>query len=541
MFRRSVLLCLLCCTPSCVMHPPYARPCIEMPAHWRVNTSEASVLANIEWWKQFNDPVLNALIDEALENNNDLQIAIARVCEFWAQFKIVRSQLLPQIFGSASELRQEQTLAFGPPIPGVGRTFNTYNLAINLTWEVDLWGRIASQSEAAMADFFGSIEARREVVLALVSSVAASYILLRQYDMQLAIAIKTVESRANSLQIAVDRYESGLTSEIEVKQAESLVDTAKVEVKQFEIRREQEENLLSILIGRPPQTITRGLPINELYLPIQVPSGLPSDLLVHRPDILRAEQGLVATNALWGAAMAESFPSISLTGLYGNTSTALSDLLRGFTKTWQLGSSFLQSIYSGGRITSQIDRADARFEEALHHYEQTILIGLQEVDDALIAHQKTKEITEIQKHQVNVLTDYLNLARMQYDNGQTDYLNVLDAERTLFASELTYAQSQANCFLTLIDLYKSLGGGWVIEADADAVQKYISSTDMNILEPSGIESHIPNEDGVCIHSHNNIEEHKNNMFVYSIEEYSSIASAHSTVAHTGRAALAALD
>lgn len=474
MFKKLLLHSLLVCLPSCVMHPPYARPCIDVPEHWRLPVSEANTLANVSWWEQFNDPILNGLIVEALENNNDLKVAIARVSEFWSEYKIVRSQLLPQIFGTASELRQEQSLAFGGAIPGLGRTFNTYNLAINLAWEVDIWGRLASQTEAALANYYGKIEARRSVVLSLVSSVAVSYILLRQYDMQLQIAKKTQASRENSLKIAIDRYEGGLTSEIEVKQAASLVDTAIVEVKQFEIRQAEEENLLSVLLGRPPGDILRGLAINELTLPFNVPAGLPSQLLEQRPDIIQAEQALVATNALWGAAMAEAFPKISLTGLYGNSSSDLKNLLSGFTRTWQLGSSFLQSVYSGGRITAQVEVADAQFEEALYIYEQTILNGLREVNDALIAHQKTKELTQVQKHQIQVLNDYLQLATLQYDNGQTDYLNVLDAERTLFASQLNYAQSQANVFITLIDLYRGLGGGWVLEADAEAL--FIKST-----------------------------------------------------------------
>jgi outer membrane protein, multidrug efflux system len=474
MFKKLTVLCLLFCMPSCVLHPPYARPCVEIPENWRLPVSEASVIANVNWWAQFNDPVLNELILEALENNNDLKIAIARVSEFWSQYKIVRSQLLPQIFGTGSELRQEQSLAFGGPLPGLGRTFNTYNLAINLAWEVDLWGRLASQTEAALANYFGTIEARRTVVLALVSSVASSYVLLRQYDMQLEIAKKTQISRENSLKLAVDRYEGGLTSELEVKQAASLVDTAIVEVKQIEIQQAQEENFLSVLLGRPSGDIIRGLAVDQFTLPFDVPAGLPSQLLEQRPDIIQAEQVLVATNALWGAAMADAFPKISLTGLYGNSSFDLRHLLTGFTRTWQLGSSFLQSVYSGGRITGEIEVADAQFEEALYAYEQTILTGLQEVNDALIANQKTKEITEVQKHQVQVLTDYLQLATLQYDNGQTDYLNVLDAERTLFISQLNYAQSQANCFITLIDLYRALGGGWVLEADVETL--FIKST-----------------------------------------------------------------
>lgn len=467
MFKRIPLILCLAAASACVMHKPYSRPCLDVPPAWRLSLDERDATLNIKWWEQFQDPVLSDLIEEALQDNLDLKIAIARVQEFFAQYKIVRSQLFPQISGSASEFRQEQSLALSPVPPGGSRIFNTYNLGLNLNFEIDLWGRLLSQTETAWAIYCEKIEARRTVVLTLITSVAGTYITLCQYDKQLEIATKTLMSRVESYDLANERYLGGLTSELEVKQAESLVDSAKADVNRFEVLQQKTENLLCILLGRNPGPVERGATLTQLTMPFDVPTGLPSDVLENRPDILQAEELLIAANANIGQAFAQAFPSLSLTGVYGNASLELHDLLTGFSRTWQIGTSLFQSIYSGGRITAQIKEADAQFMEALYLYEQTVLQAFGEVNDALIAHQKALEISHILKHQIDVLDRYLLLARLQYDNGQTDYLNVLDAERSLFTAELTYAESVSNSFLSLVALYKALGGGWVVSADQE--------------------------------------------------------------------------
>ncbi len=469
MRKKISLIVLLLASSACILHKPYTRPKMDIPPAWRLSENESGTLSNVKWWEQFDDPVLSDLIAEALQDNLDLRVAIARVYEFLEQFKIVRSQLLPQISGEASEMRQEQSLALLPgPLVGK-RTFNTYAIGINLAFEIDIWGRIFSETEAAWAIYCETIEARKTVILTLVSSVASSYIQLCLYDLQLAIAIKTQKSREESFQLAEERYRGGLTSEMEVKQAESVVDSAIADVIRFEVLQQQTENLLCLLLGRVPGPIERGRTLNQLKLPFDVPTGLPSDLLENRPDILQAEELLIAANANIGQAVAQAFPSLSLTGNYGNASLELHNLLTGFARAWLFGSSLFQSIYSGGRITAQIKEADAQFLEALYSYEQTVLQAFKEVNDALIAHQKAKELQEVLKHQVTVLSRYLALAHLQYDNGQTDYLNVLDAERNLFAAELDYADSSANTFLSLINLYKALGGGWVIAEDLGVI------------------------------------------------------------------------
>ena len=356
MLRRFPIIALLSLSSACVMHKPYSRPCMDIPPGWRLAVNENDTIVNIKWWEQFQDPVLSDLIEDALRDNLDLKVAIARVQEFLAQYKIVRSQLFPQITGSASEVRQEQSLSLSPVPPGGNRIFNTYNLGLNLSFEIDIWGRLLSETESAWAIYCETVEARRTVILTLISSVASTYITLCQYDKQLEIAERTLKSRQESYDLAKERYLGGLTSEMEVKQAESLVDSAKADVSRFEVFQQQTENLLCILVGRNPGPVQRGVTLTQLTLPFDVPTGMPSDLLENRPDILQAEELLIAANANIGQAVAQAFPSISLTGSYGNASLELHDLLTGFSRTWQIGTSLVQSIYSGGRITAQIKR-----------------------------------------------------------------------------------------------------------------------------------------------------------------------------------------
>lgn len=450
--------------PGCVLHKPYSRPQVEMPPVWRFTAEEGDTVCNIKWWEQFGDPVLSDLIAEALRNNLDLKTAIARVEEYFANYIIVRSQLFPQISGMGSEFRQEQSLALGPSPTGK-RIYNTYNLGLNLSFEIDIWGRLISESETAWAIYLETVEARRTVILTLVSSVASSYIQLLQYDKQLEIARRTQKTREQAYDYADNRYKGGLTSEMEVKQAESEVDSAVADVKRFEILQNQTEDLICVLLGRNPGPVERGLTLDQLGMPLDVPAGLPADLLENRPDILQAEDLLIAANANIGQAIAQAFPNFSLTGNYGSASYQLHQLLTGFARTWQIGTSLFQWLYTGGRITAQIEQADAQFLEALYVYEQTILTALQEVNDSLVAHQKYLELTQVLRHQVEVLNRYLELANLQYNNGQTDYLNVLDAERGYFSSQLNYAEASSNSFLSLIELYKALGGGWVIAED----------------------------------------------------------------------------
>lgn len=472
MLPRFILTFLLIfAMQSCTLHHSYQRPAIDIPCAWRIVDNELTTEINLRWWEEFNDPVLNCYIYEALYYNWDLKTAIARVREYYDQLRIVSSELFPQITGSGQIYRNELSVAAGQVFPGSGlsRINNFYALAFNASYELDVWGRVRSATEAALADYFAQIENRRTVVLTLVTSVASAYFLLSQYDKQLAIAMQTLESRIKSYELAVVRFEEGLTSELEVKQAASEVETARTQVKQLEISVPQQENLLSILIGRNPQPLERGLKLDEFKMPPQVPEGLPSDILDQRPDIRKAEQNMVAANARTGEARALLFPQISLTGNYGNESITLKDLFTGPARTWQYGASFMQTLFDAGKTLARIDQTKTLLYEVYTQYHLAIQNAFREVDDALIAHKKTIELVEVQKQRVKVLREYLELATLQYQNGQTDYLNVLDAERNLFNAQLDFAQAQSDSFISVVNLYKALGGGWVLDADDTAL------------------------------------------------------------------------
>jgi multidrug efflux system outer membrane protein len=295
------------------------------------------------------------------------------------------------------------------------------------------------------------------------SSVASSYIQLRKYDRQLVIAEKTLASRKKVLELAQIRYDNGYTSELEVKQAGITVSDALAEIARLKILNAQEENLLSVLVGRNPGPIVRGRQIDELNMPFSVPVGLPSSLLGQRPDILAAEQRLIASDALIGAARAAFFPEISLTGMYGVISPHLSKLFTGDATTWNYGGSFFQTIFDGGRLIAQLDAAEAVKWQAFYEYERVIQNAFKEVNDALIAHQQSQDLLKIEKERLKISREYLELATLQYTNGQVDYLNILDAERNLFDSQLEVVQAESDTFLSLIDVYTALGGGWVIK------------------------------------------------------------------------------
>lgn len=470
--KSNILFCLLfllLSLHSCVLYPRYQRTIDGLPENWRVESDHTSTIANFNWWQEFNDPVLNELICEALEYNKDLRIAIARVYEFYASYGIARSYLLPELTGSGYFQKQEFSLeSFN--IDGLSpnqilRTMNTYNVYLNLSYELDLFGRIRSLSDAALHDYLSQIDARRGVILTLVTSVAKAYIELRLFDKQLKIAQDTYTSRVASYELAILRFEGGLTSELEVKQAASEVDAALAQVKQLEIQIPQQENLLSILIGKNPQAIPRGQTLDTLVRPKNIPAGLPSELLEQRPDIMQAEQQLLAANARIGEARAQFFPLVQLTGSYGNISLELSSLFTGGSTQWNYMLSFLQPLFNANRLTYQVDVAEMRKLQALYEYQKTVQNAFREVNDALIGHKKTLELIEVQEKRVKTLQEYLELARLQYDNGQTDYLSVLDAERNLFSAQLDLAQTQGDAFITLVNLYGALGGGWVVAAD----------------------------------------------------------------------------
>jgi multidrug efflux system outer membrane protein len=449
--------------------PKYARPDQPVPTEWRVEAEEGSEFANNSWWKALGDEALDELIDKALANNRDLQVAIARVLQYFADYEVSRSSLLPQINLNSLAVKEDLPIDEDFLPPGFNKVTPDYRLNLSVSYEIDLWGKLRNTASAAYSEYLGEIQNRRTVVLTLVGSVASAYVSLRQLDAQLEIAKNILESRKESLEIARYRFEGGLTSKIEVDQAESVYEDAVATVANLEKLVPQQENLLSVLIGEPSHEIKRGQPLSKLILPDSVPSGTPVDLLTRRPEILAAENKLIAAHANIGVARAAFFPQVNFAALFGLDSLQLSNLFNKTSNTWSLGGTLLEQVFTGGELSGQLKVAKAKKQELLAVYEQKILEALREVNDALIGLKQTKRVFAADTLQVAALKDYLSLSWDRYYEGQTEYLTVLDAERHVFDAELKMVAAEADQFFALVDLYKSLGGGWVVEADLEAI------------------------------------------------------------------------
>jgi multidrug efflux system outer membrane protein len=464
--RKFIILTWVALTlGGCAVGPDYVRPTVDTPPSWRMTDAEAKDVANAAWWGQFNDPVLDNLIGSALQENLDLQITSARVDEFAGRYGFVRADLFPQVGANAAAGRQrftEETGNTNPP--GTNFTLSNYSATLGATWELDVWGRIRRATEAARADLVGTEEGRRAVILSLVGSVAGSYVNLRDLDRQLEISKETAKSRGESLALFKLRFEGGFTSEVEYVQVKSQYEEAMATIPAVEKAITQQENALCILLGRNPGPIPRGKTIEQLTLP-SIPAGLPSDLLARRPDILLAEQNLVAANARIGVAKAAYYPAIGLTGFFGSASTDLSKLFTGPAQVWSYSAPITMPIFTAGKIAGDVQAAEAIQRQALAGYRKAIQTAFREFDDALVDQARTREQLAAQASQVQALQKYVELAQLRFDNGYASYLEVLDAQRTLFNVQLSYTQNQGVLFQAMINLYKAMGGGWVTEAD----------------------------------------------------------------------------
>jgi multidrug efflux system outer membrane protein len=459
---RKVLLLATLSLAGCSLAPTYERPEVPIPAQWQVDIQTANDLANTTWWKQFQDPVLDELIQIALQENKDVQIAAARVEEFMGRYGVIRSEQFPQVGANADAARTRSSESGDVTL--TENPVNTFQVNLGASFELDLWGKLRNATEAARAQLLATEEARRTVILTLVSQLANSYVQLLDFDQQLAITRATLETRQESVRINRLRFQAGLISELDYQQALAEYLNATVQVPVLERLIAQQENAISLLLGRNPGKIARGKTLEQLALP-PVPGGLPSDLLERRPDIRQAEQQLIAANALIGVAKAAFFPSISLTGLFGTASTDLSDLFKGPSKTWQFAGQLLQPIFTGGALTGQLQVAEAAQKQALLNYQQVIQTAFAEVDNSLIAVAKLRNQLKDEVAQVKALQRTLDLATLRYQNGYSDYLAVVDADRNLYTAQLQYVQDQGVLFVALVNLYKALGGGWVNEAE----------------------------------------------------------------------------
>ena len=445
-----------------VVGPDYVRPDVETPDAFRFSDELGREVADTAWWSGFGDPQLDALVEAALRNNKDIRLAAERVLEFAARVDVTRADFYPQVGYEGSAARSRSVLANGNSI-----TDNSFFAGINAGWELDLWGRVQRATEAERAQLLSAEESRRSVILSLVSSVATAYVRLLNLDEQLAVTHKTVDSRRESLRLFQLQFDGGVVSELEVAQVRSELELARTRIPQIERQAALLENSLSVLIGENPRPIVRGRSFESLNMP-PVPSGLPSELLQRRPDIRAAEQQVIAANALIGVAEAQYFPRISLTGLFGFASSELSDLVESQSNVWSYGGGLLGPIFDGGRIAGSIRASEAAQRQAVVTYLRTVQDAFREVDDALIDYRKRIEIADAQRRQLDALRDYARFARLRYDEGQVSYIEVLDAERRLFDAELSDAVNRGDVSVALIGIYKSMGGGWVENAEQTA-------------------------------------------------------------------------
>jgi len=450
---------------GCTLGPDYQRPEIKAPATFQYEPKQAAQTADTTWWKQFQDPMLEQLIDEALKHNTNVQIAAANVEQAAAVLTQTRSQLFPAVGYSAGGGRERtREPAFAAQIPNYPNPSSAYQAALQASWEIDLWGRIRRQSEAAYANVLATDEARRGVILSLVAQVANSYLQLRGLDAQLDVARKTLHTYKESVDLFTLQFQYGQVSMMNVAQAQSQYETAAAQIPLIESQIAQTQNSLAVLIGRDPGPILRGKSVYDLQLP-QVPAGVPSQLLERRPDLAQAEQQLIAANAQIGAAKALYFPTISLTGAFGSASADLSKLFSGPAKVWSYAGTLAGPIFTFGAVSGQVAQAEAAQNAALLNYQLSIRNAFADVDNALVANQKLKEQLDAQVKLVAALQQYNELARLQYDGGYTSYSTVLQAEQALFPAELNLASIRAQVFGSSVNIYKAMGGGWVGQAD----------------------------------------------------------------------------
>ena len=474
---------------ACAVGPDYEKPELNTPEAYRFTDEQASDVVNTQWWTQFDDAVLDELIDEALRANLDVRTAAARVEQFAARLNITRSEFFPQVgYGVAGD-RQGISRDKADYL-GVDSITTSYEATINVGWELDVWGRIRRASEASRAQLLAAEESRRTVILSLVSSVATSYVSLRRLDSQLEIAIRTRDLRKESLRLFELQFSGGVISQLQLSQIQSEYELAVGAVPVIERDIAILENLISALLGRNPGPIPRGKSIDKLTL-AQVPAGVPSDVLLRRPDIRRSEQLLISNNALIGVARAAYFPRISLTGLAGFVSGDLDAWFDSDSVAWAAGGALSGSIFTGGALSGGVKQAEALQQQSLFAYQQSIITALQEVEDALISTQKAREKLLSDGRRVEALKEYARMARLRYDNGFTSYNEVLDSERSLFAAKLTFVDTQKDIYVGLINTYKAMGGGWVVLAEQKANE---------VDFPSGEDTYIPDPEAAATYS-----------------------------------------
>ena len=459
---------------GCAVGPDYRRPEVELPAAWRDTPAEGVKAAGDRWWTLYADSVLDRLVDEALANNRDLALAAARVDEARALLRIADSQFWPSVDAAvqADRSRSSESTAMRLPL-GTPIERTNYRAQLNVAYEVDLWGRLRRGSEAAHASLLATEAARYTVRIALASEVARSYYALVALDSQVAATRRSLELRSNGLALQRERHAAGIINDFTLKQLEAEVAAARAQLPPLQANRTAQELALAVLLGRSPRAIMddafvvaddRGGPAAAV-----IPEGLPSDLLLRRPDVVEAEQQLIAANARIGQARAQLFPRIGLTGYLGSESESLSDLFSGPAAIWQLAFGLAQPIFQGGRLLGEVEAVEARQRQAVAGYQKALQEAFREVRTALSTQSRAREAYEAEGVRVAALTEALRLARIRYENGLLSQLEVIDAERNLLQAELNRIDALRAQRAAVADVVRALGGGWQGLAPAAAV------------------------------------------------------------------------
>jgi multidrug efflux system outer membrane protein len=456
---------------ACTLGPDYARPDIDVPANYRfadaAKATEAAAhpdptLAEVTpWWQGFHDPQLDALVTEGLAANRNLRVAIARVDEFAARLQSTEGGRYPKVGYGVTAGRARASVSGLPPIlaDNINPVASSYSGLLSASWEPDLWGRLRREIEASRADLMATDQARRGVALTVVAAIVTGYVNLLDLDRQLKISEDTLKVRQASVKVFRQRFEGGTISDFEMQQVLAEYEIAVAAIPQAKRLIAVQENALSVLLGRNPGPIARAGSLEALGRP-QVPAGLPASLLERRPDIQQAEQQLISANARIGVARALYYPSISLTGALGASSPELGDLFSGPSRTWSFVGQLLGPIFAGGSIKAANAQADARREQALASYEGTIQDAFRDVDDALATVVSSRAVQDASERRTASLRRARELANERYENGYSDYLELLDTERSLFSAELSLSSARGDSYRSLVDLYRALGGDW---------------------------------------------------------------------------------
>ena len=474
-FANSLVLTLaLAILAGCALGPNYKRPAVETPGEFRFALAQTTnSLADLPWWQVFKDPLLQDLIYAALTNNYDLKQAVARVEQARQQAVATRAPLFPQI-GYNGTVGRGRNALFNTAAGLNGATESSALLTLNAAWEIDLWGRIRRLSEAARAQYLATDEARRGVIITLVSDVATAYFQLVDLDHELQIQISATNAYAGTYRIFNEKRINGVSSKLETDRAAAALADAAALIPQLELQIATTENQINVLLGRAPGSISRNNSLSITQMPPEIPAGLPSALLQRRPDVLASEQSLIAANASIGANLANFFPQFGLTTFLGKVSPELSAFTAGSANAWNIGANVAGPLFQGGQLLAQYRAAKASFDQAQAAYQQNVLTALQEVSNALISRQKLAETRAFDEQATAALVSSVELATERYINGKSSYYEVLQAQQELYPTQRALVQAQADELIAVIQLYKALGGGWQPEVTNTSAPLIIS-------------------------------------------------------------------